>query len=97
MDEALKNALSLFRDECQNRFGERLQKSLVVSSNDRILMLIVVDELTEREQYRLYRDAAGFALKNRRILLVFPYSSNDARRREDLAFIKRFSSEGEES
>ncbi|MCX7703609.1 MAG: hypothetical protein N2234_05865, partial [Planctomycetota bacterium] len=69
---------------------------IVSTREKKFLVVVVADDLSEREEYRLYRTAADFALKNRFLLFVFPYSSSDFRRRENLAFITRIVSEGEE-
>lgn len=96
MDDVLKKLLLSFKEECIKRFSERLQRIVVLQSGEQTRLLVVVDDLSEKEQYRLYRDSAEFALKNSIMLFVFPYSSSDMRRREALAFTKRFLSEGEE-
>jgi|GEM_PF-3432712 hypothetical protein len=96
MEESLKESLLLFKKECVARLGERVKRIVVAVREKKVFALIVAEELNEREEYKLYRATADFALKAKILLFVFPYSSFDFRRRESLAFIQRILKEGEE-
>lgn len=78
------------RAEVEKRFGERLRFWGARQEGQRIICLVVADDLSEREEYRLYRLAAELTRRLGVVVLFAPYSSNDFRRRRNLPFESSF-------
>ena len=78
------------RAEVEKRFGERLRFCGVRQEGNRLVCLVVADDLSEREEYRLYRLAAELTRCLGAVILFAPYSNSDFRRRRNLPFESSF-------
>ena len=78
------------RKEVENRFGERLRFFGARQEGSRLVCLVVVEDLGEREEYRLYRLGADLTRRLNVVILFAPYSTNDFRRRRTLPFESSF-------
>ncbi|RKY14623.1 MAG: hypothetical protein DRP82_03640 [Planctomycetota bacterium] len=78
------------RAEVEKRFGERLRFCGVRQEGCRLICLVVVDDLSEREEYRLYRLAAELTRSVGLVVVFAPYSSSDFKRRRNLPFESSF-------
>ncbi|RKY15012.1 MAG: hypothetical protein DRP63_07555 [Planctomycetota bacterium] len=76
--------------EVEKRLGERLRFCGVRQEGRRLICLLVADDLSEREEYRLYRLAAELTRSVGMVVLFAPYSSGDFKRRRNLPFESSF-------
>ena len=78
------------RGAVEERFGERLRFCGVRREGNRIVCLVVADQLGEREEYRLYRLGAELTRRFGVVVFFAPYTTDDFKRRSSLPFESSF-------
>ena len=95
MDAEAAAALDESAELLVKRFGGRLRDVRAVREGGSLVVMVVVDDLAEREEHRLYNVAAGLSRRHGVTVFFAPYSTHDFARRRPLPFEVYMMEEGE--